>query len=109
VHVYANRKVLGWTFIIGCLANYGIAQNTPYKLLVLLMFQDVCRQSRNCHLTGDHWKIIRKLSNVGFGGLNQSPDKRGISPTLKIKQTEETIYKVYFSSAQTLPVSNVKK
>jgi len=33
VHVYANRKVSGWTFINGCLANYGIAQKHAIQIL----------------------------------------------------------------------------
>jgi hypothetical protein len=69
----------------------------------------ICRQPYNCHVTGDHWKIIRKLSNIRFEGLYQPPDKRGFSSTLKIKQIEERTYKVYFSSTQTLLVSNLKK
>jgi len=68
----------------------------------------ICRQSYNSHVTGDHWMTIRKLSNVRFDGLYQSPDQLGVSPTLK-RKIEERNYKVYFSSAQTLSVPNVKK
>jgi hypothetical protein len=30
----------------------------------------ICCQSHNCHVTGDHLKIIRKLSNIRFDSLN---------------------------------------
>jgi hypothetical protein len=49
-------------------------------------------QSQTFNVTGDLRKVIRK-----FDSRYQSPDKRGVSPTLKIKRIDKRTYKVYFS------------
>lgn len=84
VHVYANRKVLWWIIINGCLANCAISNTCHTNYCIFSCLKIICHQSHNCNVTVYHWKIVRKLSNIRFDDTYQSPENRGISPTLKI-------------------------